>query len=253
VSCILAAVTNCFCFRGGKKFSRLQPSLVTKISSKQNLCRQKKRKFISFPAFFVWPNKHGWPAAQDQIQEMLLVAGALTHWIRPWHSWYILLLLLPLLLSMFPILLSNCTHPPIFLPGYVYVIVMLEAVIPFLWSSPLLGVCQLLIAHATAGLLLVSYLRAIFSDPGYPPLSSDAFEGYVLLPLLLLLLLLLLLPLCAMFLCLAMTYPHCCPRTIRLVSRCAVRTSLCLGTPFPATSCFALAFVPPSAPNASFC
>ena len=55
--------------------------------------------------------------------------------------------------------------------GYVYFILMSQVIVPLLQSSPLLGVLEFAVGHVVAGLLMVSYVRTIASEPGYVPVE----------------------------------------------------------------------------------
>jgi hypothetical protein len=48
---------------------------------------------------------------------------------------------------------------------------MSQVIVPLLQSSPLLGVLEFVVGHAVAGLLMVSYVRTIASEPGYVPIE----------------------------------------------------------------------------------
>jgi hypothetical protein len=55
--------------------------------------------------------------------------------------------------------------------GYVYFILMSHVIVPLLQGSPLLGVVEFAMGHVVAGLLMVSYVRTIASEPGYVPVE----------------------------------------------------------------------------------
>jgi len=57
------------------------------------------------------------------------------------------------------------------LVGYVYFILMSQVIVPLLQGSPLLGVLEFAVGHVVAGLLMVSYVRTIASEPGYVPVE----------------------------------------------------------------------------------
>lgn len=48
---------------------------------------------------------------------------------------------------------------------------MSQVIVPLLQSSPLLGVLEFAVGHVVAGLLMVSYVRTIASEPGYVPVE----------------------------------------------------------------------------------
>lgn len=55
--------------------------------------------------------------------------------------------------------------------GYMYAILLTQVFIPLLYDMPLLGALEFVIAHIMVGLLVTSFLRTIFSDPGYVPVE----------------------------------------------------------------------------------
>jgi hypothetical protein len=55
--------------------------------------------------------------------------------------------------------------------GYVYFILMSQVIVPLLQSSLMLGVLEFVVGHVVAGLLMISYVRTIASEPGYVPIE----------------------------------------------------------------------------------
>ena len=57
------------------------------------------------------------------------------------------------------------------LVGWPYIIFMWQIWIPLCHKSIVLGIFAFLLCHVTLGLLMTSYMRTVFTDPGFVPLN----------------------------------------------------------------------------------